>query len=110
MLTNEQGRTSNFAHNALRTVCLQVFYDNSSKSLRQFSAFHKTVPSKALILVAAIASMPCMLKVFFTDCCPGSNCSRDLRQAWPGECQANKHCGYGERIPLALQLVRPGQR
>ncbi|KAG2748757.1 hypothetical protein P692DRAFT_20734391, partial [Suillus brevipes Sb2] len=53
-----EGRTSNFANNALRTICHKVYYDSGSKSLRQFPAFQKTIPSNALILVATIVSMP----------------------------------------------------
>ncbi|KAG2737913.1 hypothetical protein P692DRAFT_20883111 [Suillus brevipes Sb2] len=49
-----EGRTSNFANNALRTICHKVYYDSGSKSLRQFPAFQKTIPSNALILVATI--------------------------------------------------------
>jgi hypothetical protein len=58
ILTSRQGRTSNFANNALRTICHKVYYDSGSKSLRQFPAFQKTIPSNALILVATIVSMP----------------------------------------------------
>ncbi|KAG1852601.1 hypothetical protein C8R48DRAFT_777421 [Suillus tomentosus] len=49
-----EGRTSNFANNALRTVCHKVYYDSGSKLLRQFPAFQKTIPPKALILVTTI--------------------------------------------------------
>lgn len=52
---------SNFAHNALRSVCLQVYYETGSKSLKQFIAFQKTIPSNALILVATIMSPPCSM-------------------------------------------------
>ncbi|KAI6022258.1 hypothetical protein BKA83DRAFT_94048, partial [Pisolithus microcarpus] len=49
-----QGKTSNFAHDALKYVCLAVYYSNSVKSLRQFAEFQQYVPYKALLLVAAI--------------------------------------------------------
>ncbi|KIK18497.1 hypothetical protein PISMIDRAFT_14343 [Pisolithus microcarpus 441] len=49
-----QGKTSNFAHDALKYVCLAVYYSNSMKSLRQFAKFQQYVPCKALLLVAAI--------------------------------------------------------
>ncbi|KAI6018721.1 hypothetical protein BKA83DRAFT_4496202 [Pisolithus microcarpus] len=48
------GRTSNFAHPALRKICLAVYYCNSSKSLRQFIEFQTSVPDRALVLVSAI--------------------------------------------------------
>ncbi|KAG0695194.1 hypothetical protein DFH29DRAFT_1005677 [Suillus ampliporus] len=49
-----EGRTSNFANNALRTICHKVYYDSGSKSLRQFPTFQKTIPPNALILVTTI--------------------------------------------------------
>ncbi|KAI6016927.1 hypothetical protein BKA83DRAFT_4497449 [Pisolithus microcarpus] len=48
------GRASNFAHSALRNICLAVYYSNSVKSLRQYVEFQHFVPYKALALVAAI--------------------------------------------------------
>ncbi|KIK15159.1 hypothetical protein PISMIDRAFT_115708, partial [Pisolithus microcarpus 441] len=48
------GRTSNFAHPALRKICLAVYYCNSLKSLRQFVEFQTSVPDRALVLVSAI--------------------------------------------------------
>ncbi|KAI5989664.1 hypothetical protein EDD15DRAFT_2370355 [Pisolithus albus] len=48
------GRTSNFAHSALKKTCLAVYYCTSSKSLRRFAKFQESVPVKALALVAAI--------------------------------------------------------
>ncbi|KAI5982923.1 hypothetical protein EDD15DRAFT_2376986 [Pisolithus albus] len=48
------GRASNFAHPALRNICLAVYYSNSVKSLRQYVEFQHFVPYKALALVAAI--------------------------------------------------------
>ncbi|KAI5994632.1 hypothetical protein EDC04DRAFT_2910431 [Pisolithus marmoratus] len=44
------GRTSNFAHPALRKICLAVYYCNSSKSLCQFVKFQMSVPDRALVL------------------------------------------------------------
>ncbi|KAI6010452.1 hypothetical protein EDC04DRAFT_2905901 [Pisolithus marmoratus] len=49
-----QGKTSNFAHDALKYVCLAVYYCNSVKSLHQFAKFQQYVPYKALLLVTAI--------------------------------------------------------
>ncbi|KAI6016353.1 hypothetical protein BKA83DRAFT_4497978 [Pisolithus microcarpus] len=48
------GRTSNFAHSALKKTCLAIYYCTSSKSLRRFAEFQESVPVKALALVAAI--------------------------------------------------------
>ncbi|KAI6037276.1 hypothetical protein PISMIDRAFT_12902 [Pisolithus microcarpus 441] len=48
------GRTSNFAHSALKKTCLAIYYCTSSKSLCQFAEFQESVPIKALVLVAAI--------------------------------------------------------
>ncbi|KIK13993.1 hypothetical protein PISMIDRAFT_117802, partial [Pisolithus microcarpus 441] len=48
------GRTSNFAHSALKKTCLAVYYCTSSKSLCWFAEFQESVPVKALALVAAI--------------------------------------------------------
>ncbi|KAI5999668.1 hypothetical protein EDD15DRAFT_2193699 [Pisolithus albus] len=49
------GKASNFAHPALRNICLGVYYSNSVKSLRQYVEFQHFVPYKALALAAAIA-------------------------------------------------------
>ncbi|KIK13505.1 hypothetical protein PISMIDRAFT_118767 [Pisolithus microcarpus 441] len=49
-----QGRTSNFAHSALKKTCLAIYYCTSSKSLHRFAEFQESVPVKALTLVAAI--------------------------------------------------------
>ncbi|KAI6018679.1 hypothetical protein BKA83DRAFT_4496161 [Pisolithus microcarpus] len=51
------GRTSNFAHPALRKICLAVYYCNSLKSLRQFVEFQTSVPDRALVLVRSILMM-----------------------------------------------------
>ncbi|KAI6033744.1 hypothetical protein BKA83DRAFT_4486813 [Pisolithus microcarpus] len=48
------GRASNFAHSALRNICLAVYYSNSVKSLHQYVEFQHFVPYKALALVATI--------------------------------------------------------
>ncbi|KAG2112210.1 uncharacterized protein F5147DRAFT_771274 [Suillus discolor] len=53
-VADAQGHSSNFAHNALRSICLRVFYDSGSKSLCQFPAFRKTIPDNAIILIATI--------------------------------------------------------
>ncbi|KAI6009065.1 hypothetical protein BKA83DRAFT_4505296 [Pisolithus microcarpus] len=49
-----QGKMSNFAHDALKYVCLAVYYSNSMKSLCQFAEFQQYVLCKALLLVTAI--------------------------------------------------------
>ncbi|KAI6026815.1 hypothetical protein BKA83DRAFT_116929 [Pisolithus microcarpus] len=49
-----QGRTSNFAHSAIKKTCLAVYYCTSSKSLHQFAKFQESVPVKALTLVTVI--------------------------------------------------------
>ncbi|KAI6023113.1 hypothetical protein PISMIDRAFT_104849 [Pisolithus microcarpus 441] len=49
-----QGRTSNFAHSALKKTCLAIYYCTSSKSLCQFAKFQESVPVKVLALVTAI--------------------------------------------------------
>ncbi|KAI6156261.1 hypothetical protein EDD17DRAFT_1764407 [Pisolithus thermaeus] len=49
-----QGKTSNFAHDALKYVCLTVYYSNSVKSLHQFAKFQQYVLYKVLLLVTAI--------------------------------------------------------
>ncbi|KAI6018484.1 hypothetical protein PISMIDRAFT_124017 [Pisolithus microcarpus 441] len=46
-----EGKTSNFAHDVLKYVCLSVYYSNSMKSLRQFAEFQQYVPYKALLLI-----------------------------------------------------------
>ncbi|KAG1776903.1 hypothetical protein EV702DRAFT_1197928 [Suillus placidus] len=51
---DSEGRASNFANDAVRIVCHKSFYDNGSKSLRQFSEFQKTIPPPALFLVGTI--------------------------------------------------------
>ncbi|KAI6011879.1 hypothetical protein BKA83DRAFT_4501563 [Pisolithus microcarpus] len=48
------GRTSNFAHSALKKTCLAVYYCTSSKSLHRFAKFQESVPVKVLALVTAI--------------------------------------------------------
>ncbi|KAI6019409.1 hypothetical protein PISMIDRAFT_13303 [Pisolithus microcarpus 441] len=45
---------SNFAHSALRNICLAVYYSNSVKLLHQYIKFQHFVPYKALALIAAI--------------------------------------------------------
>ncbi|KIK34165.1 hypothetical protein CY34DRAFT_98489, partial [Suillus luteus UH-Slu-Lm8-n1] len=40
--------------NTVRIVCHKSFYDNGSKSLKQFAEFQKTIPPAALFLVGTI--------------------------------------------------------
>ncbi|KAF8120745.1 hypothetical protein EV363DRAFT_1188185 [Boletus edulis] len=51
---NEQGKKLLFGHPVLKQVCLYVYYSNTSKSLRTFGEFQRSVPKKALALVAAM--------------------------------------------------------
>ncbi|KAF8137693.1 hypothetical protein EV363DRAFT_1155703 [Boletus edulis] len=48
------GKTSNFAHPALKKVCLAYFYSSSDKALRQFPDFQEYIPERALLLVGAM--------------------------------------------------------
>ncbi|KAF8424762.1 hypothetical protein L210DRAFT_860019 [Boletus edulis BED1] len=54
---DERGKTSNFAHECLKRVCLGVFYSNTSKSLCQFPDFQTYVPYKALVLATAFVQV-----------------------------------------------------
>jgi hypothetical protein len=56
-----QGKKLLFGHPVLKQVCLYVYYSNTSKSLRTFGEFQRSVPKKALALVAA---MVCSLRHF----------------------------------------------
>ncbi|KAF8139671.1 hypothetical protein EV363DRAFT_1292094 [Boletus edulis] len=49
-----QGKKLLFSHPVLKQVCLYVYYSNTSKSLRTFGEFQRSVPKKALALVAAM--------------------------------------------------------
>ncbi|KAI6122396.1 hypothetical protein EDD16DRAFT_1705227 [Pisolithus croceorrhizus] len=49
-----QGKTSNFAHDALKNVCLAVYCSSSVESLCQFTKFQQYVLYKVLLLVTAI--------------------------------------------------------
>ncbi|KAI6096005.1 hypothetical protein F5141DRAFT_1221212 [Pisolithus sp. B1] len=49
-----QGRASNFAHRALKNICLTFYYSNTSKCLHQFAEFQEYVPYRALALVTAM--------------------------------------------------------
>ncbi|KIK31795.1 hypothetical protein CY34DRAFT_19564 [Suillus luteus UH-Slu-Lm8-n1] len=51
---DSEGRASNFANDAVRIVCHKSFYDNGSKSLKQFAEFQKTILPAALFLVGTI--------------------------------------------------------
>ncbi|KAI6007999.1 hypothetical protein EDC04DRAFT_2611136 [Pisolithus marmoratus] len=57
LLEDSLGRASNFAHPALKKICLAVYYCTSSKSLCQFIEFQASVPDKALALVRTILMM-----------------------------------------------------
>ncbi|KIJ10399.1 hypothetical protein PAXINDRAFT_16626 [Paxillus involutus ATCC 200175] len=62
------GRTSNFAHRALKTICLAPYYSNTTKSLRQYLEFQAYVPYRSLVLVAAIVhSVLCTYKKYGHD-------------------------------------------
>ncbi|KIK31433.1 hypothetical protein CY34DRAFT_103310, partial [Suillus luteus UH-Slu-Lm8-n1] len=53
---DSEGRASNFANDTVRIVCHKSFYDNGSKSLKQFAEFQKTIPPAVLFLVGTIVS------------------------------------------------------
>ncbi|KAF8449428.1 hypothetical protein L210DRAFT_3641009 [Boletus edulis BED1] len=58
------GKTSNFAHPALKKVCLTYFYSSSDKALRQFPDFQEYIPERALLLVGAMIHFT--LEIFAT--------------------------------------------
>ncbi|KAG2111722.1 uncharacterized protein F5147DRAFT_771862 [Suillus discolor] len=62
---DSDGHASNFANNMIQIACHKSFYDNGSKSLKQFTEFQKTVPPPALFLVGTILSAPaaCLKRV-----------------------------------------------
>ncbi|KAG2752787.1 hypothetical protein P692DRAFT_20845981 [Suillus brevipes Sb2] len=49
-----EGHASNFASNAVHIICHKSFYDNGSKSLKQFAEFQRTIPPAVLFLVGTI--------------------------------------------------------
>ncbi|KAG1741924.1 hypothetical protein EDD22DRAFT_958983 [Suillus occidentalis] len=51
---DSEGRASNFANDAVRIICHKSFYDNGSKSLKQFTEFQKTILPAALFLIGTI--------------------------------------------------------
>ncbi|KIK41499.1 hypothetical protein CY34DRAFT_85277 [Suillus luteus UH-Slu-Lm8-n1] len=51
---DSEGCASNFANDAVCIVCHKSFYDNGSKSLKQFTEFQKTIPPAALFLIGTI--------------------------------------------------------
>ncbi|KIK16386.1 hypothetical protein PISMIDRAFT_15863 [Pisolithus microcarpus 441] len=51
---DDQGRVSNFAHRALKNICLAFYYGNMSKCLCQFPEFQEYVPYRALALFTAM--------------------------------------------------------
>ncbi|KIJ16082.1 hypothetical protein PAXINDRAFT_11121 [Paxillus involutus ATCC 200175] len=60
---NVMGRTSNFAHRVLKTICLAAYYSNTTKSLHQYLKFQAYIPYRSLVLVAAIVhSVLCTYK------------------------------------------------
>ncbi|KAG1891928.1 uncharacterized protein F5891DRAFT_986422 [Suillus fuscotomentosus] len=48
------GKFKNFVLQALKDVCLEFFYGDSKKALKNTDDFHQTIPANALILVAAV--------------------------------------------------------
>ncbi|KAI6133956.1 hypothetical protein EDD17DRAFT_1756941 [Pisolithus thermaeus] len=48
------GQSNNFAHRALKNICLIFYYSDISKCLHQFAEFQEYVPYRALALVAAM--------------------------------------------------------
>lgn len=51
-----KGRTSNFAHEAIRLACLRCFYHKGSKSFRNHVDFKDAVPLSGILYIAAIVS------------------------------------------------------
>ncbi|KAG2109265.1 uncharacterized protein F5147DRAFT_773076 [Suillus discolor] len=49
-----EGRASNFANLMVCIICHRSFYDNGSKSLKQFAEFQKIIPPPALFLIRTI--------------------------------------------------------
>ncbi|KAG2035288.1 hypothetical protein BDR03DRAFT_983734 [Suillus americanus] len=51
---SSNGKFMNFVSQALKDVCLEFFYSNSKKALKNTDDFQQTIPINALILVAAV--------------------------------------------------------
>ncbi|KAG2111823.1 hypothetical protein DEU56DRAFT_762107 [Suillus clintonianus] len=51
---SSNGKFKNFVSQALKDVCLEFFYSNSKKALKNTDDFRQTIPINALILVAAV--------------------------------------------------------
>ncbi|KAG1837826.1 hypothetical protein C8R48DRAFT_782588 [Suillus tomentosus] len=51
---SSDGKFKNFVSQALKDVCLEFFYGDSKKALKNTDDFHQTIPANALILVAAV--------------------------------------------------------
>ncbi|KAG2028372.1 hypothetical protein BDR03DRAFT_1019896 [Suillus americanus] len=51
---DSEGHASNFANDAVCVICHKSFYDNGSKSLKQFAKFQKTIPPTVLFLIGTI--------------------------------------------------------
>jgi hypothetical protein len=49
-----QGKFKNFSSQALKDICIEFFYSNSKKALKNTDDFHRTIPVNGLILVAAV--------------------------------------------------------
>ncbi|KAG2092794.1 uncharacterized protein F5147DRAFT_779534 [Suillus discolor] len=48
------GNFKNFTVQALKDVCLEFYYSNSKKALKNTDEFHQTIPINAMLLVAAV--------------------------------------------------------
>ncbi|KAG2124367.1 hypothetical protein DEU56DRAFT_759722 [Suillus clintonianus] len=48
------GQFRNFTAQALRDVCLEFYYSNSKKALKNTNEFHRTIPINTMLLVAAV--------------------------------------------------------
>ncbi|KAG1842139.1 hypothetical protein F4604DRAFT_1939011 [Suillus subluteus] len=51
---SSNGKFKNFVLQALKDVCLEFFYSNSKKALKNTDDFRQTIPVNGLILVAAV--------------------------------------------------------
>ncbi|KAG2738677.1 hypothetical protein P692DRAFT_20882380 [Suillus brevipes Sb2] len=51
---SSNGKFKNFVSQALKDICIEFFYSNSKKVLKNTDDFHRTIPVNGLILVVAV--------------------------------------------------------
>ncbi|KAG2136997.1 hypothetical protein DEU56DRAFT_946282 [Suillus clintonianus] len=51
---SSSGQFMNFTAQALRDACLEFYYSNSKKALKNTNKFHRTIPINVMLLVAAV--------------------------------------------------------